>query len=216
MKKYKSLLFDLDGTITDSSEGIINSIVYALEKMDVTITDRDVLKKFVGPPLMDSYKKYFGFTNKEAELGLKLFREYFTEKGIYENRLFDGMDNLLQDLCRSGYELVLATSKPIHFAERILEYFDIKKYFSYISACPIDEANTTKIDVMKSALKMTSSNNKEEILMIGDTSFDINGAKICGIDSMGVLYGTDSAEELKNATYLAKDVEEIRSILIEN
>lgn len=214
MKKYKSLFFDLDGTITDSSEGIINSIVYALEKMDVTITDKSVLKKFVGPPLMDSYKKYFAFTNKEAELGLKLFREYFTEKGIYENRLFDGMDNLLHDLYINGYELVLATSKPIHFAERILEYFNIKKYFTHISACPIDEANTTKLDVIKSALEMTSVKNKEEILMIGDTVFDVTGAKICGIDSLGVLYGTDSAEELKKSTYLAKDVEEIRTILL--
>lgn len=214
MKKYKSLFFDLDGTITDSSEGIINSIVYALEKMDVTITDKSVLKKFVGPPLMDSYKKYFAFTQKEAELGLKLFREYFSEKGIYENRLFDGMDKLLNDLCEHGYELVLATSKPVHFAEQILKYFKIDKYFSHVCACPIDEANTTKLDVIKAALEMTSVKNKEEILMIGDTSFDIIGAKICGIDSIGVLYGTDSAEELKNATYFAKDVEEIRNILI--
>lgn len=214
MKKYKSLLFDLDGTITDSSEGIINSIVYALEKMDVTITDKNVLKKFVGPPLMDSYKKYFAFTKKEAELGLKLFREYFAEKGIYENRLFEGMDKLLSDLSANGYELILATSKPDVFAKQILKHFDIYKYFSHISACPMDEANTTKLDVIKAALEMTSVKNKEEILMIGDTSFDVNGAKICGIDSVGVLYGTDTSEELKNATYLAKDVEEIRSILI--
>lgn len=214
MKKYKSLLFDLDGTITDSSEGIINSIIYALEKMDVTITDKNVLKKFVGPPLMDSYKKYFAFTQKEAELGLKLFREYFAEKGIYENRLFEGMDKLLSDLSTNGYELILATSKPDVFAKQILKHFDIYKYFSHISACPMDEANTTKLDVIKAALEMTSVKNKEEILMIGDTSFDVNGARICGIDSVGVLYGTDTSEELKNATYLAKDVEEIRSILI--
>ncbi len=214
MKKYKSLLFDLDGTITDSSEGIINSIIYALEKMDVTITDKEILKKFVGPPLMDSYKKYFAFTQKEAELGLKLFREYFSEKGIFENRLFEGMEQLLHALYKNGYELVLATSKPDVYAKQILEYFDIKKYFSCISACPMDEANTTKLDVIKSALEMTSVKNKEEILMIGDTSFDIIGAKICGIDSIGVLYGTDTAEELKNATYLAKDIEELRKILL--
>lgn len=213
MKKYKSLLFDLDGTVTDSSEGIINSIVYALEKMDVNITDRSILKKFVGPPLMESYKQYFGFTQQEAELGLKLFREYFSQKGIFENRLFEGMDKLLSDLYNEGYEIVLATSKPDVFANQILEYFDIKKYFAHISACPMDEANTTKLDVIKAALEMTSVKNRDEIIMIGDTSFDINGAKICGIDSIGVLYGTDTAEELKNATYLAKDVEEIKTIL---
>lgn len=214
MQKYKCLLFDLDGTITDSSEGIINSIIYALEKMDVTVTDKDVLKKFVGPPLMDSYKKYFGFTQKEAELGLKLFREYFSEKGIFENRLFDGMYDLLTDLYNNGYMLVLATSKPDLYAEQILKHFDIYKYFTHISACPMDEANTTKLDVIKTALEMASVDNKEEILMIGDTSFDIIGARICGIDSIGVLYGTDTAEELKNATYLAKDIDELRSILI--
>ncbi len=214
MKKYKSLLFDLDGTITDSSEGIINSIIYALEKMDVTITDKEILKKFVGPPLMDSYKKHFGFTQKEAELGLKLFREYFSVKGIFENRLFDGMYNLLESLYNAGYELVLATSKPDIYAGQILEHFGIKKFFSHISACPMDEANTTKLDVIRAALKMTTVKNKDEILMIGDTTFDIIGAKICGIDSIGVLYGTDTAEELKNATYLAKDIEELRNILI--
>lgn len=214
MKKYKCLLFDLDGTVTDSSEGIINSIIYALEKMDVTITDKEVLKKFVGPPLMDSYKKYFGFTQKEAELGLRLFREYFAEKGIYENRLFDGMKSLLEDLFTNGYQLVLATSKPDLYANRILEHFDIKKYFTHISACPMDEANTTKLDVIKSALEMTDIKNKNEILMIGDTTFDITGARICGVDSLGVLYGTDTAEELKNATYLAKDIDEIRNILL--
>lgn len=214
MTKYKTLLFDLDGTITDSSEGIINSIVYALEKMNVTITDRAVLKKFVGPPLMDSYKKYFDFTKEEAELGLKLFREYFAEKGIFENRLFDGMAELLADLVKEGYELVLATSKPDVFAEKILEHFNIKQYFTHMSACPMDEANITKIDIIKGALEMTSNKNKDEILMIGDTALDVNGAKICGIDALGVLYGTDTAEELKNAVYIAKDINEIRSILL--
>ena len=214
MTKYKTLLFDLDGTITDSSEGIINSIVYALEKMNVTITDRAVLKKFVGPPLMDSYKKYFDFTKEEAELGLKLFREYFAEKGIFENRLFDGMAELLADLVKEGYELVLSTSKPDVFAEKILEHFNIKQYFTHMSACPMDEANITKIDIIKGALEMTSNKNKDEILMIGDTALDVNGAKICGIDALGVLYGTDTAEELKNAVYIAKDINEIRSILL--
>ncbi len=214
MQKYKCLLFDLDGTITDSSEGIINSVIYALEKMDVTITDKSILKKFVGPPLMDSFKKYFGMTQKEAELALKLYREYFSEKGIYENCLFDGMKELLADLCDSGYEIMLATSKPDTFADRILEYFDIKKYFRYVSATPLNEPNVTKIDVMKLAVERCSTKNKGEILMIGDTSFDVNGAKICGIDSIGILYGTDTAEELKNATYMAKNVEEIRQILL--
>lgn len=214
MKKYKCLFFDLDGTLTDSSEGIINSIIYALEKMNVDIKDKAILKKFVGPPLMDSYKKYYGFNQEEAELGLKLFREYFSVKGIFENRLFDGIYDLLEQLYNAGVELVLATSKPDVYAEQILEHFEIKKFFTHISACPMEEADTTKLDIIKGALKMTSVKNKEEILMIGDTFLDVNGAKECGLDSIGVLYGTDGPEELKVATYIAKDVEELKNILI--
>ena len=214
MKKYKCLFFDLDGTITDSSEGIINSIVYALEKMNVDIKDKTILKKFVGPPLMDSYKKYYGFNDEEAELGLKIFREYFSVKGIFENRLFDGMYELLEQLYNAGYELVLATSKPDVYAVQILEHFKIKKFFTHISACPMDEADTTKLDIIKGALKLTSVKNKDEILMIGDTVLDVNGAKECGLDSIGVLYGTDGPEELKNATYIVKDVEELKNILL--
>lgn len=214
MKKYKCLFFDLDGTLTDSSEGIINSIIYALEKMNVDIKDKAILKKFVGPPLMDSYKKYYGFNQEEAELGLKLFREYFSVKGIFENRLFDGIYDLLEQLYNAGVELVLATSKPDVYAEQILEHFGIKKFFTHMSACPMEEADTTKLDIIKGALKMTSVKNKEEILMIGDTFLDVNGAKECGLDSIGVLYGTDGPEELKVATYIAKDVEELKNILI--
>ena len=214
MKKYKCLFFDLDGTLTDSSEGIINSIIYALEKMNVDIKDKAILKKFVGPPLMDSYKKYYGFNQEEAELGLKLFREYFSVKGIFENRLFDGIYDLLEQLYNAGVELVLATSKPDVYAEQILEHFGIKTFFTHISACPMEEADTTKLDIIKGALKMTSVKNKEEILMIGDTFLDVNGAKECGLDSIGVLYGTDGPEELKVATYIAKDVEELKNILI--
>ena len=214
MKKYNCLFFDLDGTLTDSSEGIINSIIYALEKMNVDIKDKAILKKFVGPPLMDSYKKYYGFNQEEAELGLKLFREYFSVKGIFENRLFDGIYDLLEQLYNAGVELVLATSKPDVYAEQILEHFGIKKFFTHISACPMEEADTTKLDIIKGALKMTSVKNKEEILMIGDTFLDVNGAKECGLDSIGILYGTDGPEELKVATYIAKDVEELKNILI--
>lgn len=214
MKKYKSLLFDLDGTITDSSEGIINSIIYALEKMNVEVGDKTILKKFVGPPLLDSYKKYYNFTDSQADLALELFREYFAVKGIFENRLFEGMDKLLNDLYTQSYDMVLATAKPVHFAHQVLEYFDIKKYFSYVSACPIEESTTSKLDIMRIALEHTKTKNKSEILMIGDTFFDIDSAVKCGIDSIGVLYGTDGEAELANATYLAKNVDEIRNILL--
>ena len=214
MLKYKNYLFDLDGTLTDPGVGIRNSIKYALEKFGLPIPDDSLLNEFIGPPLMESYKKYFGFTQEEAELGLKTFREYFSVKGIFENKLFDGMYDLLEKLYEAGYELVLATSKPDVYAGQILEHFGIKKFFTHISACPMDEADTTKLDIIKSALELTSVKNKSEILMIGDTHLDINGAMECGIDSIGVLYGTDGPEELKSAIYIAKDVEELKNILL--
>lgn len=212
--RYKSLLFDLDGTVTDSSEGIINSIIYAMNKMNYKIEDKSVLKKFIGPPLMDSYKKYFGFSDEEAELGLQIYREYFTEKGMYENRLYDGMEQLLKDLSAAGYDLILATSKPEEHARIILDYFGISQYFSYAAGCPMDENGFTKVDVIKYAMKHAKAKEKSRIVMIGDTQFDILGAAECRIDSIAVLYGMGEPEELKDATYTANNIEELRKILL--
>ena len=210
---YKSILFDLDGTVTDSSEGIINSIKYALKKMNFTEYDDAILKKFIGPPLMDSYKMYFGFSDARAYDGLMLFREYFTQRGLFENRVYGGMEPLLKRLCQNGRELILATSKPEIHARKILEHFGIMKYFKYAAGCPLEEKGITKVDVMKYALEHTSA-DKSETAMVGDTHFDIEGAAVCGIDSIGVLYGMGEPEEIKNATYLADSVEQLGEILL--
>lgn len=210
---YKSILFDLDGTLTDSSEGIINSIKYALGKMNFSEYDEAILKKFIGPPLMDSYKMYFGFSDEQAYEGLMFFREYFTEKGMFENRVYDGMEELLKRLCESGKELVLATSKPEFHARKILEHFGIMQYFKYAAGCPLEEKGITKIDVMRYALEHTTA-KKSETVMVGDTHFDIEGADACGIDSIGVLYGMGEADEIKSATYLADSVEQLGEILL--
>lgn len=213
--KYETVLFDLDGTVTDSSEGIINSIKYALDKLCFKDYDENVLRKFVGPPLMDSYKKYFGFSDELAEKGLNLFREYFTQKGMFENRVYDGMESLLNSLCQNGKELILATSKPEVHAKIILEHFGIIKYFSYVAGCPLDERNGfTKVDVINYALENARQKDKSKIIMVGDTVFDIDGAKTCGIDSIGVLYGMGEPDDIKNATYIAKDIKQIGEIIL--
>ena len=212
--KYKNLLFDLDGTITDSSEGIINSVKYALENLGFFDYDELMLRKFVGPPLTDSYKKYFGMTDKQAFDGLMLFREYFEKQGMFENKLYPGIDDMLKDLKDFGYKIILATSKPKPYAEKILKYFDIDKYFYYVSGCNMEEDGVTKTDIIRYALKKTDSENLSDSVMIGDTKFDISGAKNCGIDSIAVLYGIGEKEELAEASYTVSDVSELKNFFI--
>lgn len=214
MKNYKSLLFDLDGTITDSSEGIINSIQYALNKMNICVRDRQILNKFVGPPLMDSYKLYFGLDDTMAYEGLILFREYFERQGMYENKLYDGIYDLLYDLKASDYDILLATSKPKPYAIKILEYFKISGCFNYIAGCPMEEKDVTKADVINDALHNAITKDKSEIVMIGDTKFDTEGAKQCGIDSIAVLYGMGEEKDHQNATYIVKTVDELYKLLL--
>lgn len=211
--RYKSVLFDLDGTVTESSEGIINSIMYALDKLQYTPDDTSVLKKFIGPPLLDSFKKYFGFSNEKSELALKLYREYYIPTGLYQNRVYDGIEELLEKLNAKGYDVLLATSKPEPQAKQVIEHFGLTKYFMFIAGAPLNEKGFTKTDVINYALEHTGTKNKSEILMVGDTHFDIEGAKACGIDSVGVLYGIGDADELKNATYVVKNVKELEKML---
>ncbi|MBR0278267.1 MAG: HAD hydrolase-like protein [Clostridia bacterium] len=212
--KYKTLLFDLDGTVIDSFEGVINSVKYSLNKLNAPIPDSEKLKKYVGPPLTESYMKFNGFDRKKAEDAIEIYREYYTEKGIYETRLYDGMYSLLEDLHKAGYEIILATSKPEKYAVKILENLCILKFFSKVCGCPMKEAGVTKIDIMNLAIKNAKTKNKSEIIMIGDTTYDINGAEYFKIDSVGVLYGAGSAEELSDATYIANDVNDLRKIFL--
>lgn len=212
--KYKNLLFDLDGTITDSTEGIVNSIKYALSKLDFSDYDENVLKKFIGPPLTDSYKKYFGMNDKEASDGLFFFREYFEKRGMYENRLYPKTDDLLKSLNEYGYKIFLATSKPKLYAEKILKYFDIHKYFYCVCGCPMKEDGITKTDIIKSALMHAKAENLSDSVMIGDTKYDILGAKNCQIDSIAVLYGIGEEYELCDATYKVKSVSDLKKLLI--
>ena len=212
--RYKSILFDLDGTVTDSTEGIINSIMYALEKLEYVPEDTSVLKKFIGPPHLESFKNYFGFSDEKSELALKFYREYYVPKGLYQNRVYDGIEELLLKLNAKGYDVLLATSKPEPQAREVINHFKLTKYFSFIAGVPLNEKGYTKIDVINYALEHTATKDKSEILMVGDTHFDVEGAKACGIDSVGVLYGMGDAEELKEATYIVKTVKELEDFLI--
>jgi phosphoglycolate phosphatase len=208
---YKYILFDLDGTLTDPGRGITNSVAYALNKFGIDVADKTELYKFIGPPLTDSFEKYYGFSSDDAITAVEYYREYFKPKGIYENEIYQGVPELLKALKENGKTVILATSKPEIFAKEILKYFSIDKYFDFVAGATLDKSRTKKGDVIAYALKSCNITDKSDCLMVGDREQDINGAIANGIDSLGVLYGYGDIAELSNAksTYIAKTVEDI-------
>lgn len=214
---YDVILFDLDGTLTDSGLGITNSAAYSLKKYGIEITDRAELYKFVGPPLHESYEKYYGFSPEEAKKAVEYYREYYRDKGIFENVVYEGIEELLKAIYNSGKTMIVATSKPEEFAKRILEYFDISKYFSCIAGSKMDGTRTKKDEVIFYALEKGKVSDLSKVLMIGDREHDMIGAQKVGIDSLGVLFGYGNYEELKNAgaTYIAETVKDIYPIIFE-
>ena len=192
---YDYLLFDLDGTLTDPGEGITNSVIYALKKWGIEVKDRRELYPFIGPPLSASFSKYYGFSESDSLKCVEYYREYFRDKGIFENRVYSGIPELLETLQRSGKRLVLATSKPELFAKRILEHFDLTRYFFFVAGASMDESRNKKADVIRYALKELGEPERDRVVMIGDREQDVTGAKLNGLDSIGVLYGYGDREE---------------------
>ena len=205
---YDVILFDLDGTLTESGIGITRSVAYALKKHGIIEADQSKLDRFVGPPLIDSFMRFYGFTAEQARQAVDDYREYYAVTGIFENRVYDGVVEMLQALKAAGKKCVLATSKPDHYAVQILEHFGLAAYFDFVAGATMDEKRTNKADVIAYALAHTGAEN---VLMVGDREHDIHGAKAHGLDSVGVLYGYGSREELERAgaTYIAATAEEI-------
>lgn len=216
MKEYQAILFDLDGTLTDPGVGITNSVAHALKKYSIEVNDRTELYKFIGPPLWESFEKYYGFSKEEAKAAVEYYREYYRKKGIFENLVYDGIKGLLDNLQNAGKTLIVATSKPEVFAKQILEHFKIAKYFTYIAGANLDGTRVKKDEVIQYALDANGVSDKSKVIMIGDREHDIIGAKKVGVDSIGVLFGYGSREELEHAqaTYMVEKVEEILSILL--
>lgn len=216
MKKYEVILFDLDGTLTDSSPGIINSIIYALKKYDITVEDVSTLRRFLGPPLHESFKDFYGFDEKKSMEAVSFYRKYFSTKGLLENKVYDGIPQLLQELVDNGKRLILATSKPQEYTDRIMEHFELAKYFEFIAGSNMDGTRSKKADIIGYALQQCNIADKSKAVMVGDRMHDIIGAKSVGIDSVGVEYGYGDYEELNNAgaTYIAKTVDNLKNILL--
>ena len=214
MKKYNTILFDLDGTLTDPALGITNSVIHSLKKYEIENVSREELYKFIGPPLHESYQKFFGFSEEESFKAVDYYREYYKTKGIYENKVYDGAENLLKSLKESGKRIILATSKPEIFAKEILRHFKLEQYFTFIAGAKLDGSRTVKAEVISYALDSIGITDFTDVVMVGDREHDIIGAKTVGIDSVGVLFGYGNREELEKAgaDYIVETVEELNSI----
>ena len=210
---YQHYLFDLDGTLTDPGLGIKNSIRYALKKYGAPALTEGELDTFVGPPLLDSFQKYCGVDREEALRLVQLYREYFLERGLYENRLYDDVDETLSELTRRGAKLYVATSKPEPFARKILAHFEIERYFTFIGGSTLEETRTDKGEVVAYVLKSANIDPKTEpCVMVGDRVYDIQGGRSSGLETVGVLFGYGDRAELADADHLITSFEELLSL----
>lgn len=212
---WKYILFDLDGTLTDSREGIINCVKYALEAFNRPVPSENELLQFIGPPLVEGFQNIAGMSMEEAVEATSKYRERYSVIGLFENKLYEGIADVLARLKKGGYEISLATSKPEEYSHRILEHFGIKKYFDEIVGSTLDGSRGRKADVIREVFRRMEipEEEKKDVIMIGDRKHDILGAKECGIASLGVYYGFAPEHELEDyqADYIIHKVEELVS-----
>lgn len=192
----KTVLFDLDGTIIDSALGITTCTQYALRSFGIEETDFTKLRRFIGPPLMDSFPRYYQFSQEQARAAVEKYRERYHTIGIFECELYPDVEIVLRQLKSHGYQIALASSKPEVACKRILEHFGIDTYFDEIVGATLDGRIDTKIEVLCEVLQRVPIADKKEVLLVGDTIFDAVGAKEAGIDCIGVSYGFGTREEL--------------------
>lgn len=210
---YKVILFDLDGTLTESGEGITKSVQYALDRIGRPEPDLDKLKVFVGPPLMEQFMNYAEIDEETARRAVEIYRERYAAIGIYENRPYDGVRELLEFLNGKGYILAVASSKPERFVLQVLEHFELDGYFREIVGSELDGRRTKKSDVIEETLqRLGFANKREQVLMIGDKEHDVIGARDAGLECVAVSYGYGTMMELTAAEPLkiVRTVEELR------
>ena len=195
---YKTAIFDLDGTITDSGPGIMNAIRYAVKKRGLPDVPEEVLRSFIGPPLKEQFRSVFGLSDDEGTIMVATYREYYGEKGIFENRVYDGVPEVFQKLQEAGVRILMATSKPEKYAKQIAEHFGFDKYFDFIGGACMDGRRTDKHDVIEYVIDSCKV-CRENTVMIGDRRHDMIGASKAGIRSIGALYGYGSRDELEKA-----------------
>lgn len=211
---YQTIFFDLDGTLTASGPGIARSVAYALSKWNIKVEDYSELYAFVGPPLAESFVKYYGFTPEQCKKGIEYYREYYVGKGMFENTVYPGIGELAACLKDAGRKLVVATSKPEQYAVQIMEHFGLAQYFDRIAGASMDENRVEKADVLRYAIE-AGGYDPSRAVMVGDRENDVRGARENGLPCIGVLYGYGSREELvkAGAAQIAATVEELKKCL---
>ena len=209
----KTILFDLDGTLTDSGVGIINCVIYALERFGLPVPKREALRYFVGPPLHESFIKQ-GVPAHRAEEAVAVYRERYVPTGMFENTPYPGVRELLEALKEEGYTLYVASSKPEWMCVEILKHFDLAKYFDMICGATMDTSRTNKEAVIEYLIQENGKTGN--MIMVGDTKFDVLGAKFHGIPCIGVSWGYGSVTEMQEAgaMSIAETMTELQNLLI--
>ena len=228
-KDLRYLLFDLDGTLTDSAEGILRCVQYALEQCGTPEPNAEKLRSFIGPPLLDSFQEFCGMPPARAAFAVEQYRKRFSTVGLLENAVYhsgtdepiefyDGIPELLEKLREHGYVLAVATSKPEVYTLRILEHFDLSRYFTVVAGCDIHRAGETKADMIRLALRRLGLPEQEppQTVMIGDRKHDVLGARECRVPCIGVRYGYAEAGELEQygADWVTDSVETLGKLLL--
>ena len=207
MKKYDVILFDLDGTLTNSELGITTCVQHALRHFGIEVEDRRTLRHFIGPPLLDSFMKHYNMSKEQAEEAVVKYRERFSTVGLFENEVYPGIDSLLEKLKQEGKLLATASSKPENFVLQILEHFGLDGYFDEIAGAELSTSGrNSKEAVLRYVLDRLGVEDLSTAVLVGDTKFDVQGAKSLGIDCIGVTYGFGTAAELKGCVAVADSV----------
>ena len=218
MKNKKFIFFDLDGTLTDPGIGITNSVMHALKYYNISVESRELLYPFIGPPLVDSFMKYYGFSQEEAIQVRMAFTERYQPIGWKENKPYDGIVEVLEALKEAGKLLGIATSKPTDLATRVLEHFDLIKYFPIICAAPTNGLGAEKAGRIQAAFEEAKNLGYEvkNPIMVGDTKFDVEGAHQCDIPCVGVSWGFAAEGEFEacNTEFVVDTMDELKEILM--
>ena len=214
MKKFDTLLFDLDGTLTDSTEGILNCLIYAIERMGFEVPEDTNI--FLGPPIRQSFAEFLGMNGEQVDEAVRIFRERYSDTGLFENRVYDGIPGMLERLKSGGKRLMVATSKPQVYAVRIFEKFGLAQYFEIVGGAELDGSRDYKDEVIEYVLAKAGITDRSSVLMIGDRRQDVLGAHKTDIECMGILWGYGSVEELTQAgaDYIARTPQEAADMLL--
>lgn len=214
---WNTILFDLDGTLTDPAEGITKAVEAALNHYGITVADRAALHKFIGPPLDESFPEFYGFDAARTAEATEVFRAYFDRQGWRENIPYPGVEDMLRDLRAAGKQLLVATSKPEVFALRIIEHFGLARYFDHICGAPMDnQEGAKKAAVIRDALRRAGVEDLSIAVMVGDRRHDIDGARQAGLEAVGVLWGYGDLQELEasHPVHIVESFDGLKRVLI--